>query len=277
LILETPTPIQNAPKKKSKKILLIAILVVVVLVIPTCGVGLFVALTIPALAVAKQDAQDAKAAQVFSAADAAKTSFWSNEGRLATCWDDIALGFTYKGKQYNSPQLFMEAVFGGGTFEIKGIDGATETKIVFRDGRVVFPRGSTLGQPPSKNHEMTKDVSHSRESFARAMDMLDVILKASQSAYDNVDWEALADLSSQSPDKINDLYVSFSIMEKNTQMAVPPLLEIQRNTDKNANISRVGDRYQDIISQNLALCAAAMDYITAYKETGTVDRKSMIL
>jgi hypothetical protein len=276
-------PEESTPKKKGKKTLLIVLIVLAVLAIPTCGVvGVFVAIAIPALATAKQDAQNHIAGEIFRSVEYAKQSFAQKEGRSAQTWADILPYIELKGEKATSPQDLMAKVLGGGNIQSKGIEGAEENKITFADGRVIsfgeetqtlnFPKQELRDGPPHAP-SVSEDSVQVDSGLAKIKEVI-VILNVTQGIHALVDWKAFANLEDQSPNQIEELYLVFDKMEDNTQRAVPNLVSLQKDQQRPADSHQSGiiDLCQDATVENIAMCVSAKAYIETYMETGKIDK-----
>jgi hypothetical protein len=285
-----PTSDQAVPQKKSKKkFIVIALIVLAVLAIPTCGtVGILVAIAIPALAAAKQEAQDAKAGEVFRIAEQAKEVFSSNNGRQAKTWADVSGYLQVDGQSLPSADEFMKAAFGGGSLEVLGIDGAKETLITLSDGRVVKPRISdnasfeALSKPqfPPARLEDLDEASRGRLSALGLnpsenasvleaivnLERVHVGLSVIQSIYQMVDWRALGDIESQPPEKVKELTTSFSQMADTTKNLVPFI----QNAKKTSLKPEVLLLYENILRENFAMSKAALRFLAAYQDYGKI-------
>jgi hypothetical protein len=284
------------PKKKSKRTLIIVLIVLAVLAIPTCSVvGILVAVAIPALAVAKQDARNVIASQVFSGVEVAKQKYIAKEGRNPRSWDDISPYLEFKGQTLSSSGELMERALGGGKLEIRGIDGATETKIILKDGNVITPESAKSvsnlyqqGEGRSRSSVVSEASEPSESPDVPNLDNLDPqqlmtalmesgeslekvhnIMGVSQKYYEMVDWQGLARLPSQSEEEVSKLYTIFTTMGQNSLTAMP-LLEQLKQTSLPPEITKL---YQNIVENNVAMCSAAQKFIKAYRETGELDKQ----
>jgi hypothetical protein len=302
------------PKKKGKRTLIIVLIVLAVLAIPTCGVvGILVAVAIPALSVAKQDARNVIASQVFEGLDEAKQNFTKREGRSPKTWDDIAPYLEFRGETLSSPQDLVRMTLGEGKLEISGLDGATQTKIILEDGAVITPesakgrsnlytegmeasnpsgtpdRPKSLQPPVSSGTSGTSGSLGASESTripnldnldpqqmmtalmeaGESLEKIHAIMAVSQKQHGMVDWRALAALPNQSQETIDQLYLVFTKMGRNSLSAMPFLEQVQQ-TSLPPEISKL---YQNVIESNVATCSAGQKLIKTYRETGEFDKR----
>jgi hypothetical protein len=130
-------------KGKGKLIFIFVAVAFFLFLIPTCGV--FVAIAVPALAAAREDARAALSQNILVGAEKAKANYSQSTGRAPKTWNDISSYLVLKGQRKASAAQFMQDALGGGILKIRGIDGANETLIVMPGGqevRLISPNGN---------------------------------------------------------------------------------------------------------------------------------------
>lgn len=102
-------------------------------------VGIGGAIAIPALNQAKKDAQLHIGQELVGAADQQVQAFEAQNGRPPSNWKELSL--LINGKPIEGPQDCAARLPQGSRIEIRGIDGATSTRILLPNGSSITPKG----------------------------------------------------------------------------------------------------------------------------------------